>query len=163
MHHCLWHIIVTIEESNFVFLALEYVLIQLTNSFFKGSVCVKWFDILWWAEVYIYCLNIRQKYNYVTQLSVAILNCNLFSFIFPTAVATLPVLPMLTLKVQKLSTLMGEEKKDVSKEDVEVDGKHSTDHINSLMRQASTLQKVKTLPIVPAFKDTYSLCLSVYS
>ncbi|XP_050691034.1 dynactin subunit 1-like isoform X3 [Eriocheir sinensis] len=45
------------------------------------------------------------------------------------------------IRVQKLSTLPGEEKRDVSKEDVEMEGKHSTDHINHLMRQASALQK----------------------
>lgn len=45
------------------------------------------------------------------------------------------------IRVQKLSTMPGEEKRDVSKEDVEMEGKHSTDHINHLMRQASALQK----------------------
>ncbi|KAG0725011.1 Dynactin subunit 1 [Chionoecetes opilio] len=45
------------------------------------------------------------------------------------------------IKVQKLSTMVGEEKRDLSKEDMEVEGKRSSDHINTLMRQASALQK----------------------
>lgn len=45
------------------------------------------------------------------------------------------------IKVQKLSTMVGEEKRDLSKEDVDVEDKRSTDHINQLMRQATSLQK----------------------
>uniref|UniRef100_A0A0P4WBW4 Dynactin subunit 1 n=1 Tax=Scylla olivacea TaxID=85551 RepID=A0A0P4WBW4_SCYOL len=45
------------------------------------------------------------------------------------------------IKVQKLSTMVGEEKRDVSKEDVDMEDKRSTDHINQLMRQATSLQK----------------------
>ncbi|XP_045128447.1 dynactin subunit 1-like isoform X5 [Portunus trituberculatus] len=45
------------------------------------------------------------------------------------------------IKVQKLSTMVGEEKRDLSKEDVDMEDKRSTDHINQLMRQATGLQK----------------------
>ena len=51
--------------------------------------------------------------------------------------------PPLPLQVQKLSTMVGEEKRDLSKDDINIEGKRSTDHINQLMRQASGLQKVR--------------------
>lgn len=67
----------------------------------------------------------------------------IFFFLFPNCICNTTCFAILVmLKVQKLSTLTGEEKRDVSKEDVEMEGKHSTDHINHLMRQASALQKV---------------------
>lgn len=70
----------------------------------------------------------------------------IFFFLFPNCICNTTCFAiLLMLKVQKLSTLTGEEKRDVSKEDVEMEGKHSTDHINHLMRQASALQKVNKI------------------
>lgn len=64
---------------------------------------------------------------------------------FEPASVIIPVLtvtPLPSLQVQKLSTMVGEEKRDLSKEDVDMEDKRSTDHINQLMRQATSLQKV---------------------
>ena len=63
-------------------------------------------------------------------------------------------MPSVPLQVQKLSTMVGEEKRDVSKEDVDMEDKRSTDHINQLMRQATSLQKVN-------FSKYTCICFSI--